>query len=92
MKRDLKIDKKLAWEIAIILVCFIGVLFSLLQDFNIIKIFKGFTTKIEDKENLFLTLFTVQASVATVSIAIVSIITGLINEYVLGVSVSGFIT
>ncbi len=92
MKRDLKTNKKLVWEIAIILVCFIGILFSLLQDFNIIKIPTGFTTKIKDKENLFLTLFTVQASVATVSIAIVSIITGLINEYVLGVSISGFIT
>ena len=66
--------------------------YFILADLGIIFIPDIFTLNIKDTESLFFTLFTVQASVSTVSIAIVSIITGLINEYVLGISVSGFIT
>ncbi len=80
------------FEIIAILCSFCLLVFSFLADLTIIPIPDFFALNINDVENLFFTLFTVQASVSTVSIAIVSIITGLINEYVLGISISGFIT
>lgn len=93
MKNELKIkNKNLLFEIIAIICSLSVVILSLLADLNIIPIPDFFVLNIEDKESLFFTLFTVQASVSTVSIAIVSIITGLINEYVLGISISGFIT
>ena len=93
MSKKITIQKNnLIFEIIAIL-CSIGILIiSFLADLGIIFIPDIFTLNIKDTESLFFTLFTVQASVSTVSIAIVSIITGLINEYVLGISVSGFIT
>lgn len=80
------------FEIIAILCSFCLLVLSFLADLTIIPIPDFFALNIKDVENLFFTLFTVQASVSTVSIAIVSIITGLINEYVLGISISGFIT
>ena len=67
------------------------VVISLLADCAILNIPNFFILSIKDVENLFFTLFTVQASVSTLSIAIVSIINGLVNEYVLGISISRFI-
>ena len=82
----------LLFEIIVIL-CSLGILIiSFLSDLGIIPIPDIFALNIKNTESLFLTLFTVQASVSSVSTAIVSIITGLINEYVLGISISGFIT
>lgn len=85
-------ENNLLFEIMAIL-CSLGILIvSFLADLGIIPIPDMFALNIKDTESLFFTLFTVQASVSAVSIAIVSIITGLINEYVLGISISGFIT
>jgi len=90
--RSIRKRNNLFFEI-IAIIFFLGILLlSLLADLNLIPIPEFFILNIKDTEGLFLTLFTVQASVSTVSIAIVSIITGLINEYVLGISISGFIT
>jgi len=82
----------LLFEIIAILCSFGILIISFLTDLGIVPIPNVFVLNIKDTESLFLTLFTVQASVSSVSIAIVSIITGLINEYVLGISISGFIT
>lgn len=82
----------LLFEIIAIIGSICVLILSLLADLNIFTIPEFFILNIQDQEGLFFTLFTVQASVSTVSIAIVSIITGLINEYVLGISISGFIT
>ena len=72
----------LIFEIIAILCSIVILIFFILADLGIIFIPNIFTLNIKDTESLFFTLFTVQASVSTVSIAIVSIITGLINEYI----------
>ena len=93
MCKKITIQKNnLQFEIIAILCSFCLLVLSFLADLEIIPILNFLSLNIKDVENLFFTLFTVQASVSTVCIAIVSIITGLINEYVLGISVSGFIT
>lgn len=48
--------------------------------------------KISSIEDFLFTIFSVQASIATLSIAVISIITGFANECYLGVSISEFIT
>ena len=90
-KRNIK-DKNLIFEIISMLCCFVILIISYLFDLGFLYIPDIFILNIRDLENLFFTLFTVQASVSTVSIAIVSIITGLISENVCGISVSRFIT
>lgn len=91
MKKFSANSKGIIRELIIIIVLLIMVAISLLADYSILHIPNFFVLSIKDAENLFFTLFTVQASVSTVSIAIVSIINGLVNEYVLGISISRFI-
>lgn len=90
-KENIK-NKNLLFEIIAIFCCFGIIIASYLVDLGILHVPNIFVLNIEDTEGLFFTLFTVQASISTVSIAIVSIITGLINEYVFGISISGYIT
>lgn len=78
-------------EVLIIAIILLITVVSILADCSIIQPPTLMLSKINDVENLFFTLFTVQASVSTVSIAIVSIINGLVNDYVLGISISRFI-
>ena len=91
MKKFSTNSKSIIREIITIIILLVMVGISLLSDCSVVHIPNFFVLSIKDVENLFFTLFTVQASVSTVSIAIVSIINGLINEYTLGVSVSRFI-
>lgn len=93
MNKKTSIKKNnLLFDIIVIVFSFSIFILSFLADIGIFPVPNIFALNIKDTEGLFFTLFTVQASVSTVSIAIVSIITGLINEYILGISVSGFIT
>ena len=84
--------KRVAIEITLILIFVAIIVMSFLSDFSVIPIPSFASLNLSGIEELFVSLFTVQASVATVSIAIVSIITGLVSESILGISVSGFIT
>ena len=65
---------------------------ALMCDFGIIRPFEFLVHKICAEEDLLFTLFGVQASVSTLSIALISIITGYINEVIYGISVSKFIS
>lgn len=85
-------NKNIIFEIVTLVCCLGFIVCSLLVDLSVIVLPDFLVLKVNDIEGLFLTLFTVQASVSTVSIAIVSLITGLINENVVGISVSRFIT
>ena len=91
MKKSSAKSKSIIRELITIVFLLLMVLTSLLVDCTILHIPNFFILSIKDVENLFFTLFTVQASVSTVSIAIVSIINGIFNEYVLGISITRFI-
>lgn len=77
-----------------VVVAFLGciVLLSCFADYSIISVPKCFVLTFSNSEDLFLELFSVQASVSTLGIAIVTIIAGFTNDYIYGVSLSGFIT
>ncbi len=79
-------------EVFIVIALACMVLLSCLADGSIISVPKIFVLTFGNSEDLFLTLFSVQASVSTVGIAIVTIIAGFTNDYIYGVSLSGFIT
>lgn len=79
-------------EVTIVLILFLAIAVSALADFGVIKLPGVLAMKANDGENVLFELFSVQASVATVGIAIISIITGATNEMILGISVSDYIT
>lgn len=87
-----KINKEIVFEIISIIAAVVIVCLSLLSDLSILHIPDVLNLKIDNVEDLFFNLFTVQASIATLSIAIISIITGLVNDSYLGISISGYIT
>ncbi len=84
--------KTLIGEISAILVGVIILIASAMCDFNIFVLPDILILNIDDVDNLFFTLFTVQAGIAASTIAINSIITGLADKYIMGVSVSGFVS
>ena len=65
---------------------------AMLADFSVMLPPDFLILKYETPADLLLTLFSVQASISTISIAVVSIITGVTNETIYGVSVSKYIT
>lgn len=67
-------------------------LVSILADLSVISPPDFLVLKYPAPNDLLLTLFSVQASVSTISIAVVSIITGVTNETIYGVSISRYIT
>lgn len=79
-------------EAIIVLIIFVATALSALADSGVIKLPGTLAIKANDGENVLFELFSVQASVATVGIAIISIITGATNETILGISVSDYIT
>lgn len=85
------LNSRTVFEVVLILLCVIIIVTSFLADLSVIPLADSIILKVENEEDLFFTLFSVQASIATLSIAIISIITGLTNETILGVSVSGYI-
>ncbi len=89
----LKTRKNLLFEILYLTINIVILLLVVLYDVGVININipSILIIKIE-KESMYQTLFSVQASMATLSIAIVSLITGFVNDTVYGISVSGFIT
>lgn len=85
-------NRALIKEILISAVVLTVITISFLADVSIILIPDFLNLTFQNREDLFLTLFSVQASVSTISIAIVSIITGVLNDTIYGISVSQYVT
>lgn len=85
-------NKELLFEIASIIIAILVITLSLLADMSIINISDFIATKVNNIEDLFFNLFTVQASMATLSIAVVTIITGIVNDNYFGISTAAYIT
>lgn len=85
-------NRALIKEILISAVVLTVITISFLSDVSIILIPDFLNLTFQNREDLFLTLFSVQASVSTISIAIVSIIAGVLNDTIYGISVSQYVT
>lgn len=77
--------------ITIVLFCAFLIL-SVLVTFNVITLPEKLILTYPDNEDLFINLFTIQATVSTLSIAVVALITGFFSENIYGISVIGYIT
>lgn len=84
--------KTLLFELLFVILTVILYSISILSDFSIISPPDFLILTYESPADLLLTLFSVQASISTISIAVVSIITGVTSETIYGVSVSRYIT
>lgn len=85
-KKTLIIELLLTFAVALIYAS------SILIDSSVISPPDFLILTYDGKSDLLLTLFSVQASISTISIAVVSIITGVASETIYGVSVSKYIT
>lgn len=92
MKKIVLSENRVYIEIVICLILLAMALFSFLMDISILSVPDFLITRIDDVEGLFLTLFSVQASISAISIAIVSIITSVLNETKYGIPVSQYIS
>ena len=88
--RWIKINRK-TMEIIILGISILLFVIALLCDISFLSVFKFLTLKFSNKDDLLLALFGVQASVSTISIAIVTLIAGVFSESAYGVSFSKFI-
>jgi len=84
--------KTLIFELLFILSAILLYAISMLADLAIIQPPDFLILTYTAQDDLLLELFSVQASISTISIAVVSIITGVINDTIYGVSVSKYIT
>lgn len=84
--------KTLLFELLFVFLTAILYSISILSDFSIVSPPDFLILRYNAPADLLLTLFSVQASISTISIAVVSIITGATNETIYGVSVTQFIT
>ena len=84
--------KTLLFELATVIVVVLLYVIAMLADFSVMLPPDFLILRYEAPADLLLTLFSVQASISTISIAVVSIITGVTNETIYGVSVSKYIT
>lgn len=84
--------KRVICESAVAVVLVIMIFISFLADISAISFPRWLLHKFSDEEGLLLTLFTVQASVSTLGIALVSIIAGFTSETIYGISTSRYIT
>ena len=85
-------SKRAIGEIVICACGIVGGLCALLMDFSILPVPSFAIIKIRDVESFMSTLFSIQASVSTLGIAIISIVTGVMTESIYGISVSEYIT
>ena len=83
---------KLFWEITVILVISIIFIVSMLADFSIVKIPDILALRITGKEDLLFSLFTAQATLSTISIAIITLASGVVSESIFGISVTRYIS
>lgn len=85
-------QERLAFELVVIGFMVLLIVLACLIECSVIVVPPILVHKHQETEELLLELFSVQASVSTLGIALISIITGLANETVAGVSVSRYIT
>lgn len=87
-------NKKQRPYLCIATICILFVLFilAILADFSIIQPPHFILINTSERQNLLFTLFTVQASISIASIAIPSIISGLYDKTVFGVSLTLYVT
>lgn len=87
--------KRRTVEILSIIISIALILIAILQDkcgiFNWFP-YDCFLVKIENKDDLFTNLFTVQATIAGLSLAIIALISGVTDKTVYGISVSEYIS
>lgn len=84
--------KSLIIELLIILSTVLLYVIAMLADLSVMLPPDFLILKYKNPADLLLALFSVQASISTISIAVVSIITGVTNETIYGVPVSKYIT
>lgn len=84
--------KRMICESVIALGLIATIFISFLVDLSVVSVPFWLVHKFSDTEGLLLTLFTVQASVSTLGIALVSIINGSTNETIYGISITRYIT
>ncbi len=91
MKRNVKL-KQAIFEIILIILTITLLIFSILSNFKIITLPKELILTFTNEEDLFVNLFTIQATIATLSIAIIALITGFYSENIYGISITNYIT
>lgn len=84
--------KILIVEIVIIIGIISIITGSILSDFSVIKIPDFIIMKVHNQEELMFNLFTTQATVATISIAIIALISGVVSESIYGIPLTQFIS
>lgn len=84
--------KTLLFELLFVFFTAILYTISTLSDLAVVSLPNFLILTYDAPADLLLALFSVQASISTISIAVVSIITGVTNETICGVSVSKYIT
>ena len=85
-------SKRMLYECIFVIILVVVLCISFLADISIITLPSWLSHQFSDVEGLLLTLFTVQASISTLGIALVSIITGITSETIYGISISRYIT
>ena len=85
-------SKRIFYEAIGAVLFIVVVCISFLADTSIITLPYWLSHQFGDAEELLLTLFSVQASISTLGIALVSIITGFTSETIYGISISRYIT
>ena len=84
--------KRTRFEVCIIISLFIAIIIALLADSSVIAPPSFLLHKFHDSDSLLLTLFSVQASVSTLGIALISIIAGNTDKSIYGISTTRYIT
>ena len=78
-------------EIIFIILLLFVFLYSLFVQINILPIFPWLIIKIENLDNFYLVIFQIQATISTLGIAFVSLISGFISKKYYGISVTDFV-
>ena len=84
--------KSLLFEIVVISGIIGMITCSILADCSIVKIPQFFIMNVHNQEELMFNLFATQATVATISIAIVSLVSGVVSDSIYGISVTRYIS
>ena len=92
MKNAKSKSRQIIYEVITIALFWAFLILSVLVTFNVITLPEKLILTFPDNEELFINLFTIQATVSTLSIAVVALITGFFSENIYGISVIGYIT
>ena len=82
---------KLLLEIITIIILIAIVVLSFLADLSFYNILDYFVLRIKNTEDLLFSLFAVQATVTTMSIAIIALVSGIVSDNIFGISVTRYV-